>query len=232
MKEESCLGGTRLCRQFLRFHALPRISYRFDSPRRMGLPPIGVVLFDDLCPERSGEVPAGAHPRPHLFPWRHTPRHRGSITGRLHCPSVLGRHSGSFRPRPVGCVCRHAKSTTGRFMERSGINHVHGLVGLVPGENAVETLDPTSLRHDANQGDTDVNQRMWTISPKPGSVSTIVRSYKSAVTRWARRNGCPDFAWQPRFYDRIVRNRAALKRIRRYITDNPTHWHRDRQHVR
>jgi len=127
-------------RRLFRFHALLRVSYRFDSPRRMGLPPIRVVFFDDLRPERSGEVPAGAHPRLHLFLWRHAPRHRGSITGRLHCPSVLGRHSGSFRPRPIGCVRHHAKSTTGRFMERSGINHVRGLIGLVPGENAVETL--------------------------------------------------------------------------------------------
>jgi hypothetical protein len=73
---------------------------------------------------------------------------------------------------------------------------------------------------------------MSAISPNPGSISTIVRSYKSAVTQWARRNGCPDFAWQPRFYDRIVRNRRALRRIRRYIVANPTRWHHDRNRMR
>lgn len=72
---------------------------------------------------------------------------------------------------------------------------------------------------------------MSAISPQPGSVSTIIRSYKSAVTRWARRNGCADFAWQPRFYDHVVRNRRSFRRIRRYIIDNPIHWPWDRHYV-
>lgn len=100
-------------------------------------------------------------------------------------------------------------------------NHVHGLIGLV-----VETLDPTSPRrsHDPGPG---IDKHMSDISPKPGSISTIVRSYKAAVTRWARRNGYADFRWQSRFHDHIVRHPAAFQRIRRYIIDNPARWEQD-----
>jgi REP element-mobilizing transposase RayT len=138
----------------------------------------------------------------------------------------------------IGCIAHRFWAAIPDHFNRARLDafvimpdHVHGLIGLVPDGNAVETLNPTSLRNDANQGDTDINQRMSSISPKPGSISTIIRSYKSAVTRWARRNGCPGFAWQPRFYDHIVRNQRAFRRIRRYIVANPVRWHQDRQHV-
>jgi len=38
----------------------------------------------------------------------------------------------------------------------------------------------------------------------------------------------PDFGWQPRFYDRIVRDDRSLKRIRYYIINNPKNWRKDR----
>jgi REP element-mobilizing transposase RayT len=31
-------------------------------------------------------------------------------------------------------------------------------------------------------------------------------------------------AWQPRYYDRIIRNSNELERIRKYISDNPGNW--------
>jgi len=37
-----------------------------------------------------------------------------------------------------------------------------------------------------------------------------------------------DFAWQPRFHDRIIRNENELNRIREYIVKNPEMWERDR----
>ena len=71
------------------------------------------------------------------------------------------------------------------------------------------------------------NQKMAKISPQRGSLATVVRSYKSAVTRKSREI-FPDFAWQSRFHDRIVRNDDELNRIREYIIANPTMWERDR----
>ncbi len=67
------------------------------------------------------------------------------------------------------------------------------------------------------------NETMSCISPKPGSLSVVIRSYKSAVTRDARLiNG--DFSWQSRFYDTIICTKGQLSRIRKYIRNNPIKW--------
>ena len=148
-------------------------------------------------------------------------------------------HRGIVGLSQIGCVAHRFWANIPNHFDRARLdafvimpNHVHGLIGLVPDDHAVETLDPTSLQGDGNAHVADINRRMSAISPKPGSVSTIIRSYKSAVTQWARRNGYSDFVWQPRFYDHIVRNHRAFQRIRRYIIDNPARWHRDRHYVR
>jgi hypothetical protein len=60
--------------------------------------------------------------------------------------------------------------------------------------------------------------------PKPGSISTIVRSYKSAVTHWAGEKGYYEFYWQARFYDPIIRDEVSLAKIRLYIFENPCKW--------
>jgi hypothetical protein len=52
----------------------------------------------------------------------------------------------------------------------------------------------------------------------------IVRGFKSAVTRWARRNGHDDFAWQARYHDRVIRSERELAQVRRYIAGNPARW--------
>lgn len=104
-------------------------------------------------------------------------------------------------------------------------NHVHGIL-ILNGGNApesasvpvsVETLHATSLPK---------SQTMASISPKPGSLSTIIRSYKSAVTRHAHRLNL-EMAWQPRFYDHIIRNEKTLQSIAEYIRNNPFQWLED-----
>ncbi len=59
------------------------------------------------------------------------------------------------------------------------------------------------------------------------SVSSIVGSYKSAVTRHAHRLGF-EFAWQTRFYDHIIRNDKSFKKISNYIINNPSNWQEDK----
>ncbi|HEX9972984.1 MAG TPA: hypothetical protein VGD14_13015 [bacterium] len=68
------------------------------------------------------------------------------------------------------------------------------------------------------------------MSPKSGSLSTIIRSYKSAVKRWAGQNNHPEFAWQSRFYDRVIRNNLELQHIREYIWHNQLKWDLDSNH--
>ena len=104
-------------------------------------------------------------------------------------------------------------------------NHIHAIVIIDkpdPPTNTlppiVETLHATSLQQK--------NEFMSTISPKPHSLSTIIRSYKSAVTKHAHRMRI-DFAWQTRFHDHIIRDREEYQRIENYITTNPERWEDD-----
>lgn len=68
---------------------------------------------------------------------------------------------------------------------------------------------------------------MAAISPKPNTVSTIIRSYKSAVTRYCNQLGL-QFAWQSRFHDHIIRNDESFDRISEYIKNNPANWKEDK----
>jgi REP element-mobilizing transposase RayT len=84
-------------------------------------------------------------------------------------------------------------------------NHIHGIV-FIDSAPYVETLHATSsianqrLRATSLQDD-----RYSKISPKQGSLSTVLRSYKSAVSNKAKHIN-PNFAWQPRFHDHIIRD--------------------------
>jgi hypothetical protein len=72
------------------------------------------------------------------------------------------------------------------------------------------------------------NETMSSISPKSGSLSVVVRSYKSAVTRHVHIFNI-DFAWQARFYDSIICTSGQLSHIRKYIWNNPQTWNNNKQ---
>ncbi len=56
---------------------------------------------------------------------------------------------------------------------------------------------------------------------QPASLGSIINQFKSVCTKRIRAVGHPDFEWQPRFYDCVIRNEDALIAIRRYILNNP-----------
>jgi REP element-mobilizing transposase RayT len=107
-------------------------------------------------------------------------------------------------------------------------NHVHGI--LILNENdktdthTVETLHATSLQKQSNPSQ---NKQLSDISPKPGSISVIIRSYKSAVTKHCNLLGF-DFSWQPRFHDHIIRDEKSFQNISDYIINNPVNWSEDK----
>jgi REP element-mobilizing transposase RayT len=65
----------------------------------------------------------------------------------------------------------------------------------------------------------------------PGSLSTIVRSYKSAVTKMINksRNTPGRSVWQRNFHEHIIRNEAEMNLIREYIQNNPLKWAESRR---
>ena len=59
-----------------------------------------------------------------------------------------------------------------------------------------------------------------------GTISSIIGSYKSAVTKHAHRLGF-EFAWQARFHDHIIRSEEELEKISNYIRRNPEIWKKE-----
>ncbi len=117
-------------------------------------------------------------------------------------------------------------------------NHIHGILIIDKLDDvSVETLhcnvstttNATSQPINATPQINTKNQKMANISPKPGSVSTIVRSYKSVVTKNARKIHA-DFGWQTRFHDHIIRNDKSFHNISNYIINNPKKWNNDKFH--
>lgn len=69
--------------------------------------------------------------------------------------------------------------------------------------------------------------------PVCGSLGTIVRSYKSAVTRAINQlNGrAGDRIWQRNYYEHVIRDEEDLHRVRQYIQDNPAKWQVDQYYT-
>lgn len=124
-------------------------------------------------------------------------------------------------------------------------NHIHGIIAI----NNVDHGDHGETTHTAATTHTVETTHALSLQSSPqtplptqppktigqqrfqhqGSktLSSIVGSYKSAVSRHAHRLGY-DFSWQSRFYDNIVRNNSALIKIQSYICDNPINWKEDK----
>lgn len=99
-------------------------------------------------------------------------------------------------------------------------NHVHGIIIIDSGR--------CSCRDVAGNVSTDTkNGGMSKISPKKGTISSIIRSYKAAVTKSCHADKL-SFKWQPRFYEHVIRNDEDLRLTREYIVNNPGKWHLDK----
>lgn len=98
-------------------------------------------------------------------------------------------------------------------------NHVHGII--------VRT-------HPGRNWDGGTARRAPTVErfgkPATGSLPTLVRGYKSAVTQGvnALRKTPGEPVWQRNYYEHIVRSEVELNRIREYIATNPLRWGSDR----
>jgi putative transposase len=118
-------------------------------------------------------------------------------------------------------------------------NHIHGIVFLdntkIYAPNIVETLHATSPHESLPHPISDQtalflnhqkNEKMASISPKKGSLASVLRSYKSAVSKLSRPLNLY-FNWQERYHDHIIRNKESFDKIEHYITNNPSNWNDD-----
>ncbi len=118
-------------------------------------------------------------------------------------------------------------------------NHIHGILILDKPEILtnpiianVETRHAFSLQQPTTiSNQTPAQQRFR--NQGENTVSSIIGSYKSAVTKHCNRLGLTDsdgvvFGWQPRFHDHIIRNNEEYQRINDYIESNPENWEKDK----
>ena len=101
-------------------------------------------------------------------------------------------------------------------------NHVHGILIInTDGRDAIDRVS-TGTETETTGGITGTHNPML-----HDNVSRIIRWYKGRTAFESRKTN-PDFAWQTRFYDHVIRNRTSKDNIRRYIRNNPTRWKEDR----
>lgn len=95
-------------------------------------------------------------------------------------------------------------------------NHTHGIIFV--------------LAIDTQNGITTTNIETFG-QPRPGSIPTIVRAYKAAVTLRARRmvDDPKIQIWQRNYYEHVIRNDHGLEAARLYIQENPMKWATDQE---
>jgi REP element-mobilizing transposase RayT len=128
-------------------------------------------------------------------------------------------------------------------------NHVHGIVFL--GANPVAGEEAAINGGATGKPGVVAPPFMAAGTPQPGSrpetadgrvlqppsrdpiapaLGEIIRSLKAASTTRIRKECLPDFSWQERYWDRIVRNEIELEHYRSYIQTNPVRWTMDREY--
>jgi REP-associated tyrosine transposase len=129
-------------------------------------------------------------------------------------------------------------------------NHFHGIIcigknqynscndnangKMVAGGNGTKDSDAT------DDGDTirgrDARHRVSTANensslnkfgPQSKNLASIIRGFKSSVSKQARRS-VEIFVWQERYHDHIIRDHESYLRIQQYILSNPANWKEDR----
>ena len=89
-------------------------------------------------------------------------------------------------------------------------DHVSQNDHVSPNGGALQNHNPHIIKRQYNQFSKPIKQ----------SLPMIINQYKSAVTRWCRKQGY-GFQWQPRYYEKIIRSQQELYNVRRYIQNNP-----------
>ncbi len=65
-----------------------------------------------------------------------------------------------------------------------------------------------------------------TFGPQSKNLASIIRGFKIGVTKNARTIN-PEFTWQPRFHEHIIRNQKSHQHISEYIINNARRWNKD-----
>jgi putative transposase len=92
-------------------------------------------------------------------------------------------------------------------------NHLHGILTIQDGHG-----DAVPLRDERFQ------------KPVPGSIPTVLRSYKAVVTYRVRHElrRADLHVWQSNYFERVIRSGKEFEASSRYIVENPRTWRVDK----
>jgi len=126
-------------------------------------------------------------------------------------------------------------------------NHLHGIIIIdKPGNNNIDNVTgddfdvinisdisdvETGMPYLYNNNLTNLNHQNHPHNrfrnQGKNTISAMVGSFKSAVTKWCNENNLP-FGWQSRFHDHIIWDNDEFHRIKNYIINNPVNWEQDK----
>ena len=103
-------------------------------------------------------------------------------------------------------------------------NHMHGIIEIINGRGTAGSLDNLDGESSRRAPTREQFQK-----PVKGSIPTMIRSYKSAVSYRInlirRSDGVP--VWQRNYYEHIIRDEKDLQNKTDYINANPLLWDED-----
>ncbi|MDK1118867.1 MAG: transposase [Anaerolineae bacterium] len=94
-------------------------------------------------------------------------------------------------------------------------NHIHGII----------VITDNIRRGTIYRAPTETTEQFG--KPIPGSIPTIMRTFKAAVTRRIGRDGHESSVWQRNYSEHIIRGDRDRRRIHDYILANPENWDPD-----
>ena len=103
-------------------------------------------------------------------------------------------------------------------------NHVHGIL-IINNENVemrlITPLPNTEIKQKNGGFAGDKNPMFHS------NISRVIRWYKGRCSFECRKIN-PNFGWQTRFHDHIIRNAKSFDTIQNYIFENPLNWKNDK----
>ncbi len=134
-------------------------------------------------------------------------------------------HNGIMCVNDVGSIIANEWQRTGLIRNNVELDtwvimpdHFHAIVHITNIGNvynhSVETHCNASLHQNV-------------FGPQRNNLASIIRGFKGISTKRIRVHGNPQFAWQPRYHDRIMRSYRELQAVRRYIMNNPREYKKD-----
>ena len=99
-------------------------------------------------------------------------------------------------------------------------NHIHGIIFINDISNFYVS-EPEAIY---------MKRSSQSYKNRSSDLASAIGEFKSSVTKYAH-SLHQKFEWQPRYYDRIIRNQEELNNIADYINNNVMSWAIDRLNV-